>query len=401
MADRFEVAAVTDPIDLEDATGVGAIDRSKESLWASDSLADSAISLRGISKRYGRERALAPTTLDIHEGEFFCLLGPSGSGKTTALNLIGGFVRPSAGEIRIGGRAVNGVPPYKRPVNTVFQSYALFPHMSVRDNVLFGLRMAKIPTGEARDRSDQVMELVRLEEYANRFPSELSGGQQQRVAVARALVNRPFVLLLDEPLGALDLKLRQTLQLELARIHKEIRTTFVYVTHDQGEAMALADRIAVMHEGRIHQIGTPEDVYLRPQSHFVAQFIGESNLLDVTHDMEDAWVVLEDGTKVPCATAFRGGAARSGTIMVRPESVQMGRLPPGDKGFIRGTVVDLAFLGAVSRAAVDCPGLGGSLIATLSNRTQGRDAVSQGDEVFMWWDPEDAVLLASSSEETD
>src|ERR671939_390646 len=240
-----------------------------------------AIAFRGVSKRYGSQVALQPTELTIEEGEFFCLLGPSGCGKTTTLNLVGGFVAPSAGEILIRDRRVDRLPPHRRPVNTVFQSYALFPHMTVRDNIAFGLRMARVPKQDAGTRVAEALELVGLEHLGDRLPGQLSGGQQQRVAVARALVNRPAVLLLDEPLGALDLKLRKRLQVELSQIHRDVGTTFVYVTHDQEEAMSMATRIAVMNEGRVEQIGAPAEIYHRPRSRFVADFIGESNFIDV------------------------------------------------------------------------------------------------------------------------
>src|SRR6185437_14606792 len=233
-------------------------------------------------------------------GEFFCLLGPSGCGKTTTLNLIGGFVEASGGEILIRGQRADRVPPHKRNVNTVFQNYALFPHLSVAENVGFGLKMAHIARREAQPRIQEALALVGLTELAERLPGELSGGQQQRVAVARALVNRPAVLLLDEPLGALDLKLRKRLQLELSQIHRDVGTTFVYVTHDQEEAMSVSTRIAVMSEGRIRQIGTPSEIYFKPNSRFVADFIGESNFLDVdARDASRGTVFLPDGRAVP------------------------------------------------------------------------------------------------------
>src|SRR5581483_5657578 len=234
------------------------------------------ISLRRVTKRYGSRVAVAELDLDIRDGEFFCLLGPSGCGKTTTLNLIGGFVAPTEGTVWLRGERIDTLPPHRRPVNTVFQSYALFPHMTVRENVAFGLRMDGVPKGKARVRVDEALALVGLEAQAESAPAQLSGGQQQRVAVARALVKRPAVLLLDEPLGALDLKLRQRLQVELAQIHHEVGTTFVYVTHDQEEAMSLADRIAVLNDGRIEQVGTPEEIYRRPVSRFVADFIGHA-----------------------------------------------------------------------------------------------------------------------------
>src|SRR5256714_4206829 len=246
--------------------------------------------------------ALDRTDLEIAEGEFFCLLGPSGCGKTTTLNLIGGFVNPSSGEIYIRDRRVDRLPPHRRSVNTVFQSYALFPHMTVRANVGFGLKMARVPAAESRDRIEEALRLVGLEEFGERLPGLLSGGQQQRVAVARALVNRPAVLLLDEPLGALDLKLRQRPQLELAQIHRDVGTTFVYVTHDQEEAMSMATRIAVMNRGLIQQIGTPSEIYYKPRSRFVANFIGESNFLD-------------------------GGSSNGSVLMIRPECVRISTEP--------------------------------------------------------------------------
>src|SRR5919199_75025 len=267
------------------------------------------IELRGVAKRYGNNVALRSLDLEIRDGEFFCLLGPSGCGKTTTLNLIGGFVGPTEGTIWLRGRRIDTLPPHKRPVNTVFQSYALFPHMSVRGNVAFGLKMDRVKRQETGRRVTEALALVGLEEYGDRTPAQLSGGQQQRVAVP----------LLDEPLGALDLKLRQRLQVELSQIHREVGTTFVYVTHDQEEAMSMADRIAVMNHGVIEQLGTPFEIYRRPTSRFVADFIGDANFLDVTVDGDVA--VLADGTRVPCQPSSRNG---TGTLMVRPESLRLG-----------------------------------------------------------------------------
>src|SRR5918911_639334 len=241
-----------------------------------------AIAFRGVSKRYGSQVALQPTELTIEEGEFFCLLGPSGCGKTTTLNLVGGFVAPSAGEILIRGQNVNRLPPYRRAVNTVFQNYALFPHMTVRDNVGFGLKMARVSKRDAAGRIEEALALVGLEEFADRLPTQLSGGQQQRVAVARALVNRPAVLLLDEPLGALDRKLRQEMQIELKLLQTQVGITFIYVTHDQEEALSMSDRIAVMLDGRVEQLADPEQIYDAPASAFVAGFIGQQNFLSGT-----------------------------------------------------------------------------------------------------------------------
>jgi spermidine/putrescine transport system ATP-binding protein len=239
-----------------------------------------AVELREVSKRFGEVEAVHQVSLQIREGEFFSLLGPSGCGKTTTLRMIAGFERPDAGEILIRGQRMNEVPPFHRPVNTVFQHYALFPHMTVFENVAFGLEMKRLPREEIRRRVAEALRLVRLTGLENRYPRQLSGGQQQRVALARALVNRPAVLLLDEPLGALDLKLRKEMQLELKNLQHQVGITFIYVTHDQEEAMTMSDRIAVMNQGRVLQVGTPVEIYERPATRFVADFIGETNFLE-------------------------------------------------------------------------------------------------------------------------
>jgi spermidine/putrescine transport system ATP-binding protein len=335
-----------------------------------------AISLRGVSKRYGGQLALAETDLEIAEGEFFCLLGPSGCGKTTTLNLIGGFVAPTTGEIVIRDRRVDRLPPHRRPVNTVFQSYALFPHMTVRDNVAFGLKMARVPRHEAGTRTAEALELVGLEHLADRLPGQLSGGQQQRVAVARALVNRPAVLLLDEPLGALDLKLRKRLQVELAQIHRDVGTTFVYVTHDQEEAMSMATRIAVMNDGRVEQTGVPSEIYHRPTSRFVADFIGESNFL-----------------------AGPGGSANGSVLMVRPESIHISTEP---RDGLRGRILQTSFLGNQTRVAVACDGVELPVLASLFGREQVSERDLEPDqEVTLWWEPDDAVLLPETHQEEE
>ncbi len=324
-----------------------------------------AIELRGVTKRYGAQQALSPVDLEIAEGEFFCLLGPSGCGKTTTLNLIGGFVGATTGAILIRGEPVERLPPHRRPVNTVFQSYALFPHMSVRDNVAFGLKMARVPKSEAGSRVEEALRLVGLDEQGDRLPSQLPGGQQQRVAVARALVNRPTVLLLDEPLGALDLKLRKRLQVELSQIHREIGTTFVYVTHDQEEAMSMATRIAVMNEGRVEQIGEPSEIYHRPMSRFVADFIGESN--------------------------FIAGSSNGSVLMVRPESIH---ISTEARDGLKGRVLQTSFLGNQTRVAIACDGVEAPVLASLFGREQvGERDLNPDQEVTLWWEPDDAVQL--------
>jgi ABC-type Fe3+/spermidine/putrescine transport system ATPase subunit len=337
---------------------------------------DPAISLLGVSKRYGQHIALEPQDLAIHEGEFFCLLGPSGCGKTTTLNLIGGFVAPTTGEIRIRGKRVDSLPPHRRNVNTVFQAYALFPHMTVRRNVAFGLEMARVGRTEARERVEEALRQVGLEDFGERDPGELSGGQQQRVAVARALVNRPAVLLLDEPLGALDLKLRKRLQVELSRIHREARTTFVYVTHDQDEAMAMADRIAVMDAGRVRQVGTPGDIYMRPNCRFVADFIGESNFVD--------------RCAVPRAL---GGDDRPGVLLVRPELIQAAAPADAPEHALTGTVLQSAFLGDCTRISIDCGVSEDPLVVTIHRHEHAGAAPMLDDVVALWWDREDVVPL--------
>jgi spermidine/putrescine ABC transporter ATP-binding subunit len=340
------------------------------------------IELRGVVKRYGDNVALRGLDLEIRDGEFFCLLGPSGCGKTTTLNLIGGFVPVTEGEIWIQGRRIHQLPPHKRPVNTVFQSYALFPHMNVRENVRFGLKMDRVSQAESTPRVQEALSLVGLADFGDRTPAQLSGGQQQRVAVARALVKRPAVLLLDEPLGALDLKLRQRLQIELTQIHRDVGTTFVYVTHDQEEAMSMADRIAVMNDGRIEQLGTPEEIYKRPTSRFVADFIGDSNFFEGT--IEGDVALLADGSRMPCQTG-RGPA----TLMVRPEAIKL----DGGEGSLRGSVVQTSFLGNHVRVAVETPAADAPVIVALHDPSA---LPRVGDVVTLSWAAGDVVALESS-----
>jgi spermidine/putrescine transport system ATP-binding protein len=358
---------------------------------AAAALSTPAIQFAGVSKRYGSHTALQPIDLEIRDGEFFCLLGPSGCGKSTTLSLIGGFAAPSSGEIRISGELVNQTPPHQRKVNTVFQSYALFPHMTVSDNVAFGLKMAKVPRSESESRVAEALRMVALDAYAERYPGQLSGGQQQRVAVARALVNRPAVLLLDEPLGALDLQLRKRLQVELSQIQREVGTTFVFVTHDQGEAMTMADRIAVMNDGRVEQIGTAEEIYRRPASRFVADFIGESNFADVAF-VDGGVVTARDG--IPLA-APRAPESGTGTLMVRPECVRLCAASEGDPGLL-GTVIKLSFLGSVTRASIDCPSVEAPLIVDMPS---GIDhGIQENSLVRLQWDVKDSVLLDGPAE---
>ncbi len=287
------------------------------------------VELRDVTKRFGDSVAVNDLTLQIRDGEFFSLIGPSGCGKTTTLRMIAGFEQPTEGEIFIGGEHVEGIPAHRRPVNTVFQNYALFPHMSVAQNVAFGLEMQKLPAADIKQRVAEALELVRLPQMAERKPRQLSGGQQQRVALARALVNRPQVLLLDEPLGALDLKLRRAMQIELKHIQTEVGITFIYVTHDQEEAMTMSDRIGIMNEGVLQQVGSPNEVYERPNNRFVADFIGETNFLPATvtrlETEEDyPMVALQGGVRVLAAN--EGHDLRLGqevTLTIRPERINL------------------------------------------------------------------------------
>jgi len=342
------------------------------------------IELRGVVKRYGAHTALRGVQIEIRDGEFFCLLGPSGCGKTTTLNLIGGFVAATEGEIWIRGQRIDRLPPHKRPVNTVFQSYALFPHMNVRENVRFGLKMDRVPRAASGRRVEEALALVGLEDFGDRMPAQLSGGQQQRVAVARALVKRPAVLLLDEPLGALDLKLRQRLQIELAQIHRDVGTTFVYVTHDQEEAMSMADRIAVMNDGSVEQLGTPAEIYRRPRSRFVADFIGDSNFFAAT--VEGRVARLGDGSRTGCA----GGRSGRATLMVRPEAI---RLAGGD-GALQGRVVQTSFLGSYVRVAVETPASDAPVIVALHDAAS---VPAVGDDVSLSWTADDGIVLEADA----
>src|SRR5207249_5641058 len=325
-------------------------------------------------------------------GSFFALLGPSGCGKTTTLRMIGGFEEPTAGTIYLGHEPVTGRPPYKRDVNTVFQSYALFPHLSIFENVAFGLRRRGIRGQDVRGRVTEILRLVGLAGLDRRRPRQLSGGQQQRVALARALVNRPRVLLLDEPLGALDLKLRKQMQLELKRIQHEVGITFVHVTHDQEEAMTMADAIAVMNAGRIDQLGTPSELYERPQTAFVAGFLGKSNLLQGT--VEAGGVRLGDGTLVHVETGSRTGGVAIG---VRPEKIRFGVNGVNGGNSLAGTVREVAYIGVASEVVVDTAA--GGITVFHQNAEAGTSAPSLGSEVTLSWSPETTFVVDNDYEE--
>jgi spermidine/putrescine transport system ATP-binding protein len=361
-----------------------------------------AIELVDVTKQYGEAVALDGISLSIDSGEFFCLLGPSGCGKTTTLNLIGGFIPLTAGELRIEGRRVNDLPPHRRSVNTVFQNYALFPHMTVADNVAFGLRMEGLAGREIEARVAEYLELVGLGTFQDRYPSQLSGGQAQRVALARALAKRPAVLLLDEPLGALDLKLRKQMQVELARIHRQVGTTFVFVTHDQEEALSMATRIAVMAGGKVRQIGPPREIYLQPVDRFVADFIGESNFLDgvLTNGGGAPGFQLTDGTLLP---AWTTGSTPTGkvTLMIRPESVSVTTTPPNGglpTAVVKGRTSNVAFMGTHTRITVQTDA--GSLVAIRFRESDERATEEEmvDREVHVWWDPRESTVVAAGDE---
>jgi spermidine/putrescine transport system ATP-binding protein len=358
-----------------------------------------AIALEGVSKRFGKSQAVRNVSLAIGEGEFFSLLGPSGCGKTTTLRMIAGFEVPDEGRVLLEGRDVTSVLPSRRPVNMVFQQYALFPHMSIYDNVTFGLKVKGVPRNEHDGRVREILRVVELEGFERRKPRQLSGGQQQRVALARALVNRPAALLLDEPLGALDVKLRKQMQLELKRIQHELGTTFVYVTHDQEEALAMSDRIAVMNRGIVEQIGDPREIYERPQTAFVADFIGSLNALDFRVDDlvgEYAVMRLDGGDRIVAAVGSRARTGDTFRVAVRPERVQIGDAEstgPDSGSRVEGTVAEIVYLGMYTQFHVETRA-GRVVSHRLADELVSPPGV--GSRVALHWDPEQTSLLESS-----
>lgn len=356
------------------------------------------VELKQVSKRFGSATALNPLNLTIEQGEFFSILGPSGCGKTTLLRLIAGFEQPSDGQVVIQGRAMGAIPPHRRPVNTVFQSYALFDHMSVADNVAFGLRIRRLKPAQIKKRVASALAMVKMSDFAQRRPPQLSGGQQQRVALARALVNRPAVMLLDEPLGALDLKLRKQMQVELSTLHRQLGITFIMVTHDQEEALSLSDRIAVMNHGQLEQVGTPSAIYDFPQTPFVADFIGDTNLISGQLDTTDAArlrVTTPSGLQVwlhglpfPSATA---GAPL--VVSVRPEKIHLSPDPPAAAAnCFLGHIAHVMYLGTHIHCLVQLQS-GESLTVLQPNRT-GVD-LQADSPVYVHWATEDCLALAA------
>ena len=357
-------------------------------------MAEPKLAISGLTKRYGSFTAHAPTDLEVAEGEFLTLLGPSGSGKTTLLSLIAGLSVPDGGRLRIAGQDATYAAPHERDVGMVFQNYALFPHMTIAENVAFPLKMRRVDRATAAKRAQQALELVRLPHVAARFPKELSGGQQQRIALARCLVYEPSIVLMDEPLGALDKKLRDQMQLEIKRIHRGTGATIVYVTHDQEEAMTMSDRICLMNGGRIEQLGTPSDLYFRPKTLFVADFIGESNLLRGSVSAADGSAVevtLGDGATRVAATAHaplaRGDKVR---VMVRPQNIA----PHGhDPTALRGRVVDSMITGSLTKLYVESPFAGDEPIVLSYPTSAAMQPHAVGSELAFSWHAGDAVAV--------
>ena len=349
---------------------------------------NTAIDIDQVSKHYGSVQALDSVSLAIADREFFTLLGPSGCGKTTLLRVLAGFESVSSGRVALFGKELSALPPFKRPVNTVFQQYSLFPHMSVRENVLFGLQMKGVDSAAAGRRADQMLELVQLSDFATRKPSQLSGGQQQRVALARALAPEPQVLLLDEPLSALDLKLRQSMRSELKQIQQDSGITFVFVTHDQEEALTMSDRIAVMSQGQLQQVGDAEEIYQRPANRFVADFIGDTNFLEATVlavDQQHARVSLDGGIEMQCFAGQGTNAGEKGSICIRPESVALVRrseAPVSNENIqvLAGRVAEKVFLGTDTQYTLESAN-GDQLKARVQNTGSPAENFDVGDNI--------------------
>ena len=352
-----------------------------------------AVELSGVTKRFGEFVAVDDLSLDIYEGEFFSLLGPSGCGKTTTLRMIAGFEEPTGGSISVAGEQVQGVPPYRRPVNTVFQSYAIFPHLNVFDNVAFGLRRSGVKGEELNTRVTEACEMVQLSGFEKRKPTMLSGGQQQRVALARALVNRPKVLLLDEPLGALDLKLRKELQLELRTLQHEVGITFVYVTHDQEEALTMSDRIAVMNEGKVQQIADPTTLYELPKNSFVANFIGQINVFSgVVESVSGDRVTLRTSREMRIEAYSQEGAGvevgAEAQAAVRPEKIRFGGA--GDNAST-AEIRQIVYLGVSTQYIAELPG--GEKLVLYQQNAQDAENPGVGEEVPVSWDARNCLVL--------
>ena len=351
------------------------------------------IILTNLRKQYGDFVAVENTTLNVKKGEFLTFLGSSGCGKTTTLRMIAGFEDPTEGSILIGGKHAEHLPPNKREVNTVFQNYALFPHLTIRENIAFGLKLQKVKKAEIKERVENIIKLVKLEEHADKSPDQLSGGQKQRVAIARAIVNNPKVLLLDEPLGALDLKLRKEMQLELKQLQRELEITFIYVTHDQEEALTMSDRIVVMNKGRIEQVGTAHEIYERPQTKFVAQFIGETNLFEDVEILEkngNDYVVAIGSEKFSTDSMKDFKPGEKVHISIRPENMKLSRTPMEGRESIAVTYDSNIYVGNISKFVVFTD-QGRRL--TASEFSEDAGTFNKGDKVYINWIPERAVMI--------
>ncbi|ABR64230.1 polyamine ABC transporter ATP-binding protein [Sinorhizobium medicae] len=362
-------------------------------------MSSSSLTVQKLAKRYGDFIALAETDLTVTEGEFLTLLGPSGSGKTTLLSLIAGLSRPDHGAVMIGKTDVTYSAPHSRDIGVVFQNYALFPHMTILENIAFPLKMRKVGAEEARKRAQEALEMIRLPHIAQRYPRELSGGQQQRVALARCMVYRPSIILMDEPLGALDKKLREHMQLEIKRIHRELGATIIYVTHDQEEAMTMSDRICLMNSGKIEQLGTPADLYFRPKTLFVADFLGESNLLPATAGRSQGELMnVEIGPQRVAAQALANNEVSVGDaihIMIRPQNLTIEKAEAKDR--ISAIVSDVMVTGSLTKIymnAVDAslP----ALVAAFPTRLNG-DQYRMGDKVALLWQGADAIAISEKT----
>ncbi|WP_242396617.1 ABC transporter ATP-binding protein [Clostridium butyricum] len=358
-------------------------------------MSDVIVKIDKVNKLYGDNHVVRNLNMVVHEGEFLTMLGPSGCGKTTTLRMIAGFETPTDGDIFVEGQKIQNTEPYDREVNTVFQNYALFPHMTIYENVAFGLSIKKINKDEIKERVTKMLELVQLSGYENRKPSQLSGGQKQRVAIARALINRPKVLLLDEPLGALDLKLRKQMQFELKRLQRKLGITFIYVTHDQEEALTMSDRIAIMYGGNLEQIGTPKEIYEKPASRFVGDFIGESNIfygIAGNKKGDSVKVKIENGDISVMASEVRENEIVY--VLVRPENIKLSTKPV--EGFsLVGKIKEHVYIGNVNKTIVSLP----EGMEIKMNASTKSNLMEIGTEVCIYWDKEDAVVIKSQSQE--
>ena len=353
------------------------------------------LSIRGVAKNYGLVSAIAEASLEMAEGEFLTLLGPSGSGKSTLLMIVAGLIQPTAGDVWIGGKLSTYAPPNKRDIGVVFQNYALFPHLTIAENIAFPLRMRGVSTAEAAKKVARALEIVQLPTVAGRLPKELSGGQQQRIALARCMVYEPSIILMDEPLGALDRKLRDHMQLEIKRLHKQLGITVLYVTHDQEEAMAMSDRICLMSHGRIEQIGSPHDLYYRPKTVFAADFLGDSNILDakILEAGEDGALEIVGGSKIraPIAAGMSGGAAAK--LVLRPENLRVLDSAGTADNIVEGELSEVVFTGGMDRYFITLPG--GVILSTKQFTDAAAVPPAVGSRVRIGWRRDQAVVLAA------